>query len=68
VTIENLWNDTDGVQLKFSVKTCPYAALSTINPAFSDLASNQSHLGKRPATYRLSFSTVKERYPLFGLY
>jgi hypothetical protein len=65
--MEHLWNDTVGVQLKCSVKTCPNTALSTINPC-NDLASNPSHLGKRPATNRLSYRTIKELYVLFRLY
>jgi hypothetical protein len=49
------WNDWQG-KLKYSEKTCPSAALSTINPTWPNLGSNLCLRSGKQATNHLSWS------------
>jgi hypothetical protein len=44
-----------GSQITRRERTCPSAALSTINPTWSDLGSNPGRRGGKPANNRLSY-------------
>jgi hypothetical protein len=52
------WNDDWQGKPKYSKKTCPSVALSTINPTWSVLGANPGHRGGKPETNRLSYVTV----------
>jgi hypothetical protein len=39
-------------------ENCPNATLSTTNPTWPDLGSNQGRRGGKPATNRLSYGTA----------
>jgi hypothetical protein len=56
---KNWWNNWQGKQ-NYSEKTCPSAALSTINPTFCPEA-NPDRRGGKPATNRLSYGTAMKK-------
>lgn len=45
-------------ETKYSVKTCPTAALSITNPTRTDLGSNPGQRGGKPSSNCLSYGTT----------
>jgi hypothetical protein len=54
------WNENWQGKPKYSEKTCPSATLSTTNPTWSDLGSNPSCRGGKPATNSMSYGTTSQ--------
>jgi len=52
------WNDSDREKPKYLEKTCASVTLSATNPTWTGLGPNPGFSGERPATNRLSHSTV----------
>jgi hypothetical protein len=60
------WNENWQWKPKYSDKICPGATLSTTNPTWLDLVSNQGRRGGKAAINRLSYGTASYTY-LVGL-
>jgi hypothetical protein len=58
VNMEQRWNDTDRRNRRIRRETCFSATLSSTNLIWTALGANQSLRCKKPATNRLSYSTV----------
>jgi hypothetical protein len=54
------WNENWEDKPKYSEKTCPSATLSTTNPTWLDLGSNQSRPDGNPVTNGLSYGTASD--------